>query len=106
LILFDYDRADLKPEHKQIISNIKSRVHNNSTVTISGYTDATGEYEYNKELSERRTKNVLKELGIDESTVNVKNIGADLMLFDNSTPYGRSFCRTVTILIETPVNTK
>jgi len=106
LILFDYDRADLKPEHKEIIKNIKEKINNNSTVIISGYADATGELEYNKELSLRRINNVIKELNLNNIAIKTNNIGSDILLFDNSTPEGRSFCRTVTILIETPINGK
>lgn len=104
LILFDYNRADLKQEHKQILSDIKSRITPESMVTISGYADATGEQDYNHELASKRTKNVVKELGLIEGQVIINNIGSDKLLFDNSKTYGRSFCRTVTILIETPIN--
>lgn len=106
LILFDYDRAELKQEHKQILSDIKARIKPESIVTISGYADATGEKDYNKDLAAKRTKNVVKELGLSENNVIIHNIGSDKLLFDNSTSYGRSFCRTVTILIETPINGK
>ncbi|HRP01126.1 MAG TPA: OmpA family protein [Candidatus Kapabacteria bacterium] len=106
LILFDYDRAELKQEHKQILQDIRARIKPESIVTISGYADGTGEKEYNKDLSSRRTKNVLKELNLPEDKAIIKNIGSDQLLFDNSTSYGRSFCRTVTILIETPIKAK
>lgn len=104
LILFDYNRADLKQEHKQILNDIKSRITPESIVTISGYADATGEQDYNKELASKRTNNVLRELGLKEDHAIINNVGSDNLLFDNSTSYGRSFCRTVTILIETPIN--
>lgn len=106
LILFDYNRADLKQEHKRILQDIKSRIKPESIVTISGYADATGEKDYNKDLASKRTKNVLKELDLNEEMAIINNIGSDRLLFDNSSSYGRSFCRTVTILIETPINAK
>lgn len=106
LILFDYDRADLKPEHKEIIKNIKEKISYNSTVIISGYADATGELEYNKELSQKRINNVIKELNLNNINIKTNNVGSDILLFDNSTPEGRSFCRTVTIVIETQINGK
>jgi len=106
LILFDYNRAELKQEHRQIISDIKNRITPESIVTISGYADATGEQDYNKDLASKRTRNVLRELDLNEEQAIINNIGSDKLLFDNATSYGRSFCRTVTILIETPINTK
>jgi outer membrane protein OmpA-like peptidoglycan-associated protein len=104
LILFDYDKADLKPEHKLILNDIKSRIMPDSKVTISGYTDRTGEYEHNKDLAARRTEKVLKSLDLKSDQVVLENIGSDELLFDNNSAIGRSYCRTVKIIIETKVN--
>jgi outer membrane protein OmpA-like peptidoglycan-associated protein len=51
LILFDYDKAQLKPEHEAVLKHIKSRIEPNSKVIISGYADKTGSPEYNKDLA-------------------------------------------------------
>lgn len=104
LILFDYNKADLKPEHKLILEDIKSRIRPESYVTISGYTDKTGEYEHNKDLAARRTERVLKMLDLKSDQVELQNIGNDELLFDNNSPIGRSYCRTVKIIIETRVS--
>lgn len=103
LILFDYDKSTLKPEHQSILNDIKNRIEPNSKVTISGYADATGEQNYNKELATRRTAAIVKVLNVAPDNLEVNNIGSDELLFENNSPFGRSFCRTVTIKIETPI---
>jgi outer membrane protein OmpA-like peptidoglycan-associated protein len=104
LILFDYDKADLKSEHKIILEEIKSRILPNSFVTISGYTDRTGEYAHNKDLAAKRIENVLKILNLNQEQYEMINIGSDELLFDNNSPIGRSYCRTVKIVIETKIS--
>ncbi|MEI6089181.1 MAG: OmpA family protein [bacterium] len=103
LILFDYDKAQLKPEHETILKHIKSRIEPNSKVIISGYADRTGSTEYNKELATKRTNVVNKFLGAAPEQVVINNIGSDELLYENNSPEGRSYCRTVIITIETPV---
>jgi outer membrane protein OmpA-like peptidoglycan-associated protein len=60
-ILFDFDRADLRPEAldalAEILAAIQSRDYN-GTIEIAGHTDAVGTPEYNYDLSVRRATSV------------------------------------------------
>lgn len=102
MILFGFDRADLSPEHLAMLKEIKQRVTNRSTITVTGYTDRSGASEYNQRLSEQRARQVSNVLGVERT--NVSGRGELLPLFDNSLPEGRFYSRTVEVLIETPVN--
>ncbi len=104
LILFDYDKANIKPGHKKILDEIKQRIMPNSIVTIEGYADRTGEQIYNRELALRRCNEVQNILNVNKSNLNINPIGSDVLLYNNDLPQGRSYCRTVKIKIETPVN--
>ncbi len=104
LIVFDFNKAELNADNRSIVQDVKARIHENSTVTIAGYADKSGESEYNRELARRRCLEVQKSVGLTEKNSTILPIGSDTLLFDNSTPEGRAYCRTVQILIETPVN--
>ncbi len=101
LIVFDVDKAELTELHKTILSEVKSKILPNSIVTIAGYTDITGTAEYNANLANRRTLEVQKFLGASKATLQA--IGSSELLYDNSTPQGRSYSRTVKITVETPI---
>ncbi len=104
LIVFDFNKADLNADNKSIVQDVKARIHENSTITIAGYADRSGEAEYNRELARRRCLEVQKSVGLNDKNSTIQPVGSDTLLFDNSTPEGRSYCRTVQIVIETPVN--
>jgi outer membrane protein OmpA-like peptidoglycan-associated protein len=103
LIVFDFDKADIKAHHKIILNQIKSKIMPNSKVTISGYTDRTGEMEYNLELARKRCMEVQKVLQVSENNLTINPIGSKELLYNNDVPEGRSYSRTVRIIIETPV---
>ncbi len=103
LIVFDFDKADLLPQHIPILNQIKSKIAPNSKVTISGFTDKIGEVSYNKDLALRRCLAVKNFLQLPDSQVVLNPVGNEILLYDNSLPQGRSYCRTVHIIIETPV---
>ncbi len=54
LILFDFDKATIDANNKNIVDYIKKRIQTDSEIEIIGYTDRTGSPEYNKQLSKRR----------------------------------------------------
>ncbi|MBI5325770.1 MAG: OmpA family protein [Ignavibacteriae bacterium] len=103
LIVFDYDKSNIKPDHKKILEDIKQRIMPNSVVTIEGYADRTGEQNYNRELALRRSQEVQNILNVNNNNLKTNPIGSDILLYDNDSPQGRSYCRTVKIKIETPV---
>jgi outer membrane protein OmpA-like peptidoglycan-associated protein len=101
LILFDFDKADIKGNNQKIIEFISSRIKPESEIEIKGYTDRTGDEAYNQKLSERRaiaTKNALK-----RSDALAKGIGEQELLYDNDLPEGRFYCRTVQVIVKTKV---
>ncbi len=101
LILFDFAKSDLESANKDIVNFVKSRLSPNSKVEITGYTDRTGDDQYNKKLSERRALTVFNELRHKGSTY--KGVGEDLLLYDNDFPEGRFYCRTINIRVETEI---
>lgn len=103
LIVFDFDKANLTKSQSVIMEQIKTRIKPNSKVIISGYTDRTGESEYNKALAEKRCREVQKFLEVDEANLTINPVGSDELLYNNDLPEGRSYSRTVKIIIETPV---
>lgn len=69
-MLFDYDKANLKPLFQDILSDFFPRYikvlsfpeykNNIVEIRIEGHTDSTGDYFYNMELSQGRTRTVLE----------------------------------------------
>lgn len=105
LILFDFDKSDLSPVNQKIMNEVKQRIAPTSTVTVYGYADRTGGPDYNRELAGRRCAEVAKYLGnaVAEGKLTVNAVGSDKLLHNNDLPEGRSYSRTVQIVIETPV---
>lgn len=101
LILFDFDKANIEGSNKKIIDFISGRIKPESEIEIKGYTDRTGDSDYNKKLSEKRvdaTRNALK-----RQDSKVEAVGEDMLLYNNDIPEGRFYCRTVEILVKTKV---
>ena len=59
-VLFDFDKADLKPAAEATLQNLLTVVNSrpNATVNIEGHTDVRGETAYNQALSLRRAESV------------------------------------------------
>jgi outer membrane protein OmpA-like peptidoglycan-associated protein len=101
LILFDYGKSTLGKEHKKVVDFVNQRVKDNSNVKIIGFTDAMGSEAINRKISLNRAKSVSNRLKLkDAQTIGV---GEESILFDNTMPEGRFYCRTVQINIETPI---
>ncbi len=102
LILFNYGKSDLKKEHKSVVDLIKNRISKDSKIYVNGYTDSMGDEDVNMRLSEKRAKSVAQRLNIPQEFV--KGVGESSLLYPNNTPEGRFYCRTVQIVIETPIS--
>jgi outer membrane protein OmpA-like peptidoglycan-associated protein len=100
MILFGFDRADLSPANQELVKTIKDRITSSSTARVIGYTDRSGAEEYNQRLSERRSQAVSTALGLPASSASGQ--GEQLPLYDNATPEGRFYSRTVEVIVETP----
>ncbi len=103
LIVFDFNSAEIGPVNRKTLENIQSHITPESRVTIAGYADRTGELSYNSDLARRRCIETQKFLDLPDSRVIILPIGSTSLLYDNSTPQGRSYSRTVQITVETPV---
>ncbi len=100
MILFGFDKSDVTPAHQPVIDAVKAKVKPTSTVRVVGYTDRSGSDDYNQRLSEQRAKSVARALGVPERQA--IGLGKRFPPFDNSTPEGRFYSRTVEVLVETP----
>jgi outer membrane protein OmpA-like peptidoglycan-associated protein len=103
LIVFDYDKSELTPNHKRILDQLKSKITPEAEVIISGYTDRTGELAYNKGLARRRCDEVKNYLNLRDNNVKLNPVGSDKLLYNNDLPQGRYYSRTVKIEIITPI---
>lgn len=102
--LFDFDKADLKPEGKEQIKayreEAKAELSRADKITITGHTDNVGTADYNMKLSMRRAEAVrdyLVGLGVDPAKLEVKGEGMANPLADNSTAEGRAKNRRVEV---------
>jgi outer membrane protein OmpA-like peptidoglycan-associated protein len=77
-------------------------VFHNATVVIEGYTDATGDSDYNLKLSQQRAGSVESFLireGIAEGRLKSVGYGNENPVADNSTAEGRAANRRVELVI-------
>ena len=111
LILFKFNSYDAGPLNDKIMTDyVYNRVRPESVVDIIGHTDVVGLYETNAKLSVNRAKTVFK--GIKKESkgkyaeLEMRGVGEDEPLYDNETPEGRFYNRTVNVLIKTPITGK
>ncbi len=103
LIVFEFNSAQLSAENQRVMDRVKSRIQPESKVRIVGYADRQGNAEYNRNLARKRCVEAQRVLGLPDGRVTIEPVGSERLLFDNDTPEGRSYSRTVQIEIETPV---
>lgn len=103
LILFDFDRALLSERNARLLDAAAGRMSAHSSVLVRGYTDALGDAAYNQGLSERRAASVRDALvpRAPSAALRSEGLGESQLLYDNSLPEGRFYCRTVQILVDT-----
>ncbi len=106
LILFDFNRSDIKAHNKEIVDRIVDRIKEIPTarVIITGHTDSIGNQDYNVALSIKRARAAYDHIlasGIPKGD-NITYAGTGPLdpLFDNALPEGRALNRTVTVTLE------
>jgi outer membrane protein OmpA-like peptidoglycan-associated protein len=99
-ILFDIDKASIKPQSMGTINEIFQFLKDDPSLKfeIDGHTDNTGESQHNLQLSQQRAdavKSELIEMGIDPSRLTSKGYGDSKPITDNSSPEGKANNRRV-----------
>lgn len=103
-ILFDVDRAELRPEGEQNLNNLADilQKYPDTEILIEGHTDSDASEEYNMDLSRRRANSASFELGrngVDASRFTITAYGETQPVADNSTADGKQANRRVEIAI-------
>jgi len=102
-ILFDLDKASLKPESEKSLREIVKLMRNypDLKLELQGHTDNQGSTEYNLDLSQRRAEAVkayLVAFGIDNSRLAAKGYGLSQPVASNDTEEGRAKNRRVELV--------
>jgi len=103
-ILFDFDKADIKPESAATIKEIATLLNNNPDLKlfIVGHTDNKGSLDYNTNLSQKRAEAVVavlvSEHGIKSGRVTPKGLAFLAPVASNSTEEGRAKNRRVELV--------
>lgn len=103
-VLFDYNRASLKPGAQQHLYRLVTflQEHPEQTVMIEGHTDSRGSESYNLDLSERRARAVqdfLTSNGISPERIVSRGLGEAYPLASNDTVAGRQQNRRIEIVL-------
>ena len=109
-VLFDFDKADLKPEALESLKSLATIVKQKATkVEIFGHTDSKGSEVYNQKLSEKRALSVkvwlLTNTGFSKDLIHTKGLGETQPRAPNKkedgsdNPEGRAQNRRVEILV-------
>ncbi len=107
---FDFDKADLKPEDKELLSRIAGILLTSQdyTIAINGHTDDVGSDEYNEELSERRAaavRDYFVEASISEEILSVQGWGKRQPLVQGTSDAARAKNRRVELgIVNTRIN--
>lgn len=107
LIVFDFDKSEISSANKNMMQTfVQEAIKPMSSITIAGTTDRVGEAPYNTLLSQARADAVKKQLLLLQPSANIlwsKGFGESMLLFSNDVPEGRFYCRTVSVVVKTPI---
>jgi len=108
-VLFDFDKADLKPEAKPALEKVAAVLKSfpQARTRIEGHTDGKGDEAYNQKLSERRAESVRKWLAENGAGAKIatQGFGRKKPVAPNTTkdgkdnPEGRQKNRRVEIVV-------
>lgn len=100
-ILFDFDKANVKPKHYKALAAAGAYMqeHPDARIVLAGHTDSVGSKEYNIKLSHRRAASVrdylIKNAGITADRITLSGFGYSEPVASNSTSEGRAMNRRV-----------
>lgn len=106
-ILFDFDKATLRPEVESTLNQVAQVLLQYPTIHIQveGHTDDVGSESYNQTLSEKRAAAVydfLASTGIDPSQMTHQGFGESRPIVPNDNAEGRQHNRRVDLIIPDP----
>jgi len=110
-VLFDFDRATLRPGAREKLAKISGIVlaHPGLTTQAEGHADSIGTDQYNQGLSERRAESVrsfLVQQGITAEAVAATGFGESRPVATNGTAVGRQQNRRVELVVSgAPIGT-
>ena len=110
-IRFDFDKANIKPEYRDILNRIAGILTTikGYTIAVYGYTDDTGTQTYNLQLSQRRAEAVrdfLAQAGISPTIMSTKGFGKSDPRVSGDTEQARAANRRVEIgIVESKIIT-
>lgn len=103
-ILFDFDKADIKPESAPQLQQITEVLNRNPGIRVEvvGHTDSQGGAAYNQRLSQARAAAVVAELTsryrIDPSRLTSRGMGMEQPVASNADDAGRALNRRVELI--------
>lgn len=103
-VLFEYDRADLKPGALRNLYPLVIFLRENPTrnVAIEGHADSTGSDSYNLDLSQRRAESVrafLVQSGVGFEQLSIRGLGEEYPVASNANEAGRQQNRRVEVTV-------
>src|SRR5438128_6058803 len=103
-IRFDFDKANIKPEYRDILNRIAGILMTleGYTIAVYGYTDDIGTQKYNLQLSQRRAEAVrdfLVQTGISATIMSTKGFGKSDPRIPGNSEQARAANRRVEIAI-------
>jgi outer membrane protein OmpA-like peptidoglycan-associated protein len=105
LVFFDWDRADLTPRARQVVSEAaQATTHVQVTrIQVNGYTDTSGTPRYNQGLSVRRGQSVANELvrdGVPRQAISIQGFGETHLLVPTADGVREPQNRRVEIILQ------
>jgi outer membrane protein OmpA-like peptidoglycan-associated protein len=103
-ILFDFDKATIRPDSKPTLDEIAKFLKANASlkVVVAGHTDGKGGFDYNVDLSKRRAAAVVdalvKQYGITAGRLKPFGVGMASPIASNDNEAGRSKNRRVELV--------
>ena len=103
-LLFDFNKADIKPEHGQKINRLAKQLNKYDLhkLKIVGHTDDIGHPEYNQKLSEERAQSVASifvQQGFKQNDLTAVGRGSSQPFVPNTSDENRANNRRVAVII-------
>jgi outer membrane protein OmpA-like peptidoglycan-associated protein len=103
-VYFTPGKATLTPESVDQLSHVAAllKAYPKARIKLGGYTDSTGTYKVNKQLSDARARTAwaaLVELGISPSRIDARGYGPRYAIASNLTDEGRAKNRRLSVKV-------